>query len=268
MRRFAVLVKTVVFILLLFAVRYVNDQHAFQRALSDSQISFSSFPLSYTEALNASRSSGDALLDFDYASVFPVSKIPRRIHFIWFQDLYSSHTALTLNSHAPDLCRYYNPTYDIQIWNTTDASEFIKTEYPWFLSTYNDYRYPIQRIDALKYFILYHFGGVYMDLDIACRRPLEPLLQFPSWFPEASPLGVNNDLMASVQGHPVLLEMTNALIERNQNWVFPYLTIFCSTGPQFASDLLRTWYNRHAPRISGPRFHTDGYGKLSSRLST
>ena len=30
---------------------------------------------------------------------------------------------------------------------------------------YDSYRFPIQRIDALKYFILRHFGGIYVDLD-------------------------------------------------------------------------------------------------------
>lgn len=90
-----------------------------------------------------------------------------------------------------------------------------------------------------------------MDLDIACRRPLDPLLQFPAWFPEASPLGVNNDLMASRPGHPVLADMTMKLVERDWNLVFPYLTIFWSTGPQFASDVLKEWWWRFGGRRDG-----------------
>ena len=81
-----------------------------------------------------------------------------------------------------------------------------------------------------------------MDLDIACRRSLEPLLDFEGWFPKASPLGVNNDLMATRKGHPVMERMVRRLEARNKWLIFPYVTIFWSTGPQFTSDVLREWW--------------------------
>lgn len=84
-----------------------------------------------------------------------------------------------------------------------------------------------------------------MDMDIACRRPLDPLLPFPAWFPEASPFGVNNDLMAARAKHPLVLSMLESLARRDKNLLFPYLTIFWSTGPQFASDLVKEWYLEH-----------------------
>jgi len=37
--------------------------------------------------------------------------------------------------------------------------------YPWFLETFDGYVYPIQRADAIRYFVLYYFGGIYIDLD-------------------------------------------------------------------------------------------------------
>jgi mannosyltransferase OCH1-like enzyme len=37
--------------------------------------------------------------------------------------------------------------------------------YPWFLETFDGYVYPIQRADAIRYFVLHHFGGIYIDLD-------------------------------------------------------------------------------------------------------
>ena len=42
-------------------------------------------------------------------------------------------------------------------------------EYSSFLPVYESYPYNIQRVDAARYFILYHFGGVYLDLDIGCK---------------------------------------------------------------------------------------------------
>lgn len=83
-----------------------------------------------------------------------------------------------------------------------------------------------------------------MDMDISCRRPLEPLLQMPGWFPKAEPFGINNDLFAARKGHGLMKMMTERLQSRDWNLLFPYLTIFWSTGPQFASDMVRRWYSR------------------------
>ncbi|KAH6639841.1 nucleotide-diphospho-sugar transferase [Boeremia exigua] len=248
--------KAACFVPFLIAAYYIRRQYAFQRIIPSLYVSFSDFPETYTALLNESRTDGDGLMNFDYNATFLNLQIPRIIHFIYFTDLYhrrdgTPSLSATDRSHAPDLCRKFNPDFEIRIWNETDAHDLIATEYSWFLPTYETYKHPIQRVDALKYFALYHFGGIYMDLDIACRRPLEPLLQFPAWFPEASPLGVNNDLMASAPQHPILLEMTRALPRRNQNLLFPYLTIFWSTGPQFASDLLRGWWWKHGVRQTG-----------------
>ena len=267
MRQRPTLLKVAVFIPLLLAIYYTRCQYLFQRALSGLCITFSDFPTTYTTALNESRTDGSGLLDFHYNTTFISPLIPRTIHFIYFADLYHRHDGTpslpaTSRSHAPEQCRKYNPTYEIRIWNETEARTIIETEYPWFLTTYDGYIHPIQRVDALKYFVLYHFGGVYMDLDIACRRPLDPLLQFPAWFPQASPLSVNNDLMASMPRHPVLMEMTSALERRDWNLLFPYLTIFWSTGPQFSSDILRGWWSTHGARTGGHGESHRRYTKL------
>lgn len=37
--------------------------------------------------------------------------------------------------------------------------------YPWFIETWDSYIYPIERADAIRYFALVHFGGIYIDLD-------------------------------------------------------------------------------------------------------
>jgi hypothetical protein len=33
------------------------------------------------------------------------------------------------------------------------------------LKTYDGYRFPVQRVDAVRYFLLLHYGGIYLDLD-------------------------------------------------------------------------------------------------------
>jgi mannosyltransferase OCH1-like enzyme len=48
--------------------------------------------------------------------------------------------------------------------------------YPWFLETFDGYPYPIQRADAIRYFVLHHFGGIYIDLDDVRIRQTWPTL--------------------------------------------------------------------------------------------
>ena len=48
----------------------------------------------------------------------------------------------------------------------------------WARGSYDGYDIHIKRVDAVRYFYLYHYGGVYLDLDQLCLRELEktPLL--------------------------------------------------------------------------------------------
>ena len=55
--------------------------------------------------------------------------------------------------------------------------DFIKSKHPDFLDTYDQYPHNIQRVDAVRYFILYQFGGLFVDLDFECLKNVEPLLQ-------------------------------------------------------------------------------------------
>ena len=264
--------RVLVSALLLFIFYIGACQYTFENFLYTLKITFDDFPIEYTKALNDSVALKEQPTEFDYLSTFPEVKIPRTIHFIWFKDLYPSHKGVTeipsIGSRAPERCRLFNPNYEIRIWNTTSAREFLEEEYKWFLPTYDGYRYPIQRIDALKYFVLYHHGGVYMDLDIACRRSLDPLLIFPAWFPEASPLGVNNDLMASAPRHPIFKRLTDGLIPHNRNWIFPYVTIFWTTGPHFTSVILQEWYNDCGRRKCAVHNNRQDSGEWSSSLGT
>ncbi len=40
--------------------------------------------------------------------------------------------------------------------------QLIRDKFPWFLKTYQAYRYNIQRADVLRYFVLYEYGGIYL----------------------------------------------------------------------------------------------------------
>ena len=97
-----------------------------------------------------------------------------------------------------------------------------------------------------------------MDMDISCRRSLDPLLPFPAWYPKASGLGVNNDLIGTRARHPLTSLMLKQLSPRDRNLISPYLTIFWSTGPQFTSDMLKRW------TLPGPTAYIPGTKKADA----
>ena len=138
-----------------------------------------------------------------------------------------------INLHQPE------DGWEYKLWTDDIMLEFMKKEYPWFVETYEGYRYPIQRADAIRYFVLAHYGGIYIDLDDGCNRALEPLLSYPAWVRKTIPTGISNDAMGAVPGHPFFLRVMEDLQSYDRNWLLPYITVMGSTGPLFLSVIWR-----------------------------
>lgn len=156
--------------------------------------------------------------------------IPRIIHQTYKTDAIPKHWI-----EGQRACRSLHADYQYVLWTDQMALEFIEQHYPWFLKTFKNYRFPIQRADAIRYFVLYHYGGVYIDLDDKCERPLDNLLKYPAFVRKTSPLGISNDVMGSMPAHPFFWKAIHNLDHYNKHWYVPYLTIMSSTGPLFIS---------------------------------
>ncbi|KAG4415469.1 hypothetical protein IFR04_011402 [Cadophora malorum] len=134
-------------------------------------------------------------------------------------------------------CIDLHEDYEYILWTDAKSRDFIATEYPWALANFDSYNFPIQRADAIRYFILAHYGGIYIDLDDGCNRRLDPLLSYPAWARRTLPTGISNDAMGSVPQHPFFLHVIESLASYNRNWFMPYITVMYSTGPLFLSVL-------------------------------
>lgn len=132
-------------------------------------------------------------------------------------------------------CIDLHEDYEYILWTDAMIMDFMTEHYSWFLPTFNSYPFPIERADAVRYFILYHYGGVYIDLDDGCERRLDPLLTVPAFVRKTSPVGVSNDVMGAIPHHPFYLHLMNNLKNYKRNWFVPYVTIIASTGPLFVS---------------------------------
>jgi inositol phosphorylceramide mannosyltransferase catalytic subunit len=72
--------------------------------------------------------------------------------------------------------RNENPTYMYRLWDDADNRAFVVKNYPWFLERYDSYPAEIYRADAIRYFFLFQFGGIYADMDTEGLRSLDALL--------------------------------------------------------------------------------------------
>ncbi len=145
--------------------------------------------------------------------------IPKILHQTWD----SAELGPNQSNIPPHLAEFrqtwqiHHPDWEFRLWSDVDNREFIRKNYNWFLPIYDGYPEMIMRVDAVRYFILYHYGGVYADLDMECLRPLEPLLagkavvfglehsdhlQQADIKQRALRRIVGNAIMASTPGHP------------------------------------------------------------------
>jgi glycosyltransferase involved in cell wall biosynthesis len=75
-----------------------------------------------------------------------------------------------------DSWRLHHPGWGYRLWTDSDNRTFLQEHYPWFLPVYDGYAEPIMRADAIRYFLLDHFGGLYVDLDFECLSPVDGIL--------------------------------------------------------------------------------------------
>ena len=137
---------------------------------------------------------------------------------------------------ASQSCIDLNANFEHLLWTNETSRDLLARQYPWFLETWDNYKYSIQRADSIRYFILEHHGGVYVDLDNGCRRSLEPLLSFPSWMPGTKiHVGLTNHVMGTRKGHPYFQLLISRLQAYDYDWLLPYMTIMNSAGPHFVS---------------------------------
>ena len=67
--------------------------------------------------------------------------------------------------------------FEIRLWNTEESLALIYEIDESFLKMFENYEYNIERADAIRYFILYKFGGIYVDLDIIPNYSFDSLLK-------------------------------------------------------------------------------------------
>jgi len=163
-------------------------------------------------------------------------KIPKIVHQTWKTDdiPYSIY-----NKRWVESWKKLNPEWEYKLWTDKKNREFIKENYPWFLKIYDSYPENIQRADAVRYFILYHFGGLYVDLDFECLKNIDPLLEnktlvFGRVYPTKETFNeIPNAFMASTKKNKFWVRIFIELIKHKDCAEVEY-----STGPVMLTNTI------------------------------
>ena len=101
--------------------------------------------------------------------------IPHIIHQTW-----KTNSVPPRFEYLRDTWLKHHPGWEYRLWSDDENRAFLATHYPGFLSVYDGYLTPICRADAIRYFLLKHFGGLYVDLDFECFQPFDDILSSES----------------------------------------------------------------------------------------
>ena len=192
----------------------------------------------------------------------------RIIHRMWKTD-----TVPDAWAEGEETCRRANLDWIYCHWTDAELSSFVAAVFPDFLPTYNSYPYNIQRADAARYLLLYHYAGIYLDLDIKCRLSFDDILTDVAKFSrppsdvndvilaEAEPFGVVSDFLAVRRPRdPFMRHVTSGLCPSALVWYpLPYMTVMFSTGPVYLSRRVRDVTQKVAPTVVPTRLYTSVY---------
>lgn len=94
------------------------------------------------------------------------ARIPRVIHRVWLGGGELPAEALRWE----ETWRHHHPGWELRLWRDGDLTGLVPGE------ALARCRSASEQSNLVRYTVLAQFGGVYIDTDVECRRPLDPLL--------------------------------------------------------------------------------------------
>lgn len=181
-----------------------------------------------------------------YANDNPI--IPHIIHQYW--DDYDAVPQVYINYIKTVI--EHHPNWEYWFLTNADVDCYFKTKHPEFEKVYQNYSSPIAKADVMRYFILYDYGGIYLDLDMEVLKPLDiwtyisPCILSHETYEHSFIIhktkapNVINAAMASKPGHPLFHTFQKHLehyhkVQRN-NLLF-------ETGPFFMNNIYHLFLN-------------------------
>lgn len=191
--------------------------------------------------------------------------INKIIHQIWFQG------EKNIPKSYPDYTKSWKNEntkygYKYMFWDESKIINLLVSFYPQLFNKFNSLPKMIQKVDMAKLIILYHYGGIYIDIDLECFKPLENLLKeycadknvmliefnvnfFEKFIAFKKIYGtvVQNNFMGCKKQHPFIKHCINMLL--NEDLEKGYFEssiyyVFRTTGPGLVTKSYTSYVNK------------------------
>jgi mannosyltransferase OCH1-like enzyme len=161
--------------------------------------------------------------------------LPKIIHHICPNDFKKWHPKW-FTCYESWIRLYPSPEYVHMHWDDDELLTFVTEHFNWFLDVYTNYDVNIKRYDISRALLLYHYGGIYADMDyIVYKNFYNELPQDIVSIPK-SPYDWNeviqNSLMFSPPKNIFWLYILDECYNRRE-W-----NVFSATGPQLLTFVL------------------------------
>ena len=143
-----------------------------------------------------------------------VGGITKVIHQSW-----KSHKLLPHQAQWQESWKEKHPQWLYRLWTDTENHKLVQESLPWLLPTYESMPKEIYRADLVRYVYMYIYGGVYIDLDFECLKPLDELLHNKSIAlaydirDDNGGAEIANAFMASTPGHPFWIHVLTNIVK-------------------------------------------------------
>lgn len=158
-------------------------------------------------------------------------KIPKLIHYCWF----GKNKMLKLNLKCIESWKRVLPDYELRLWNEDNfditMNQFVKEAYEmkkWAFVT-----------DYVRLYVLYNYGGIYMDTDVEVLRRLDPFLKHSAFTGFENDKYIPTGIMGAGKGN----EWIGYLLSYYENKKFILENGLLATTPntQIITELSKSW---------------------------
>ncbi len=143
----------------------------------------------------------------------------------------------------------HNAEFTYLFFDNNDCFRFVSKNYSEYLDLYESLS-NIERADVFRYLALHHYGGVYVDIDTSCFKPISNLLKL---FPNSVITGIEYQkplqylqwFIACPKGSKIMIELVDEVYKRSWFKIFKMLTltdnelVYYTTGPVMYTSVLK-----------------------------
>jgi len=193
-----------------------------------------------------------------------MTQIPKVTHQIWFQgwnNLPEKYRGYT-NSLS-----IFNPNWEHMKWDEASLRAECEKFSPEALAKFDGFENMIQKVDFGRYVVLYNYGGISVDCDVECLKPLEKIpcldryeilisrnaanetedfLMTRGW--STGIVMLNNATICSTKEHPIMEQFIEFLIENDSSHEEKTMDTQFKTGPLITSMFFNAY-------LDDPRIH-------------